>query len=197
MAAATEPESGSFVFGDGSRYGASHESAGAWSLRLVRAADGQFERVDGVVKRHGHGTYTDGAETYEGEWSHDAMHGQGRYRSATGSSYEVRWLCARLASLAAPLLALRRGGSLTMYTKVRGRTSGATGLSTPAGGRLDCELHPQRLDRSRLLLLDVNLTRPSSQGELFQRAKHRGFVRTDRCPNAGCTARGRTVPPLV
>ena len=39
--------------------------------------DGEYVLIDGVRQRHGKGKYTDGPETYDGDWKCDAMHGKG------------------------------------------------------------------------------------------------------------------------
>mmetsp|Transcript_34025 Transcript_34025/g.101609 ORF Transcript_34025/g.101609 Transcript_34025/m.101609 type:complete len:145 (-) Transcript_34025:193-627(-) len=68
-----EPETGSgaFLLPDGSKY------------------DGEWRLVDGARRRDGHGRYIDTfAQTYEGEWSNDKMHGRGRFRFATRAVYE-------------------------------------------------------------------------------------------------------------
>ena len=82
------PEKGTFVFADGSQYGASARKIEAWTCcqlvkrkfefdKLVVIADGEWVMVDGVRQRHGTGTYTDGPEKYDGEWKCDQMHGKG------------------------------------------------------------------------------------------------------------------------
>jgi hypothetical protein len=51
---------------------------------------------DGVKMRHGKGMFVEGVEegstpqSYEGEWSEDAMNGYGIFRYATNAKYEVR-----------------------------------------------------------------------------------------------------------
>lgn len=39
--------------------------------------EGQYIVMDGVKRRHGHGTHASGNEKYIGEWQYDSMHGQG------------------------------------------------------------------------------------------------------------------------
>eukprot|EP00741_Cyanophora_paradoxa_P020551 tig00000227_g19838.t1 len=68
-----EKGSGSFLFGDGSKY------------------DGEFLKIDGVMKRHGRGTLIDGDRTYEGDWVMDKMHGKGMFRYSSGAVYEGDW----------------------------------------------------------------------------------------------------------
>ena len=46
-----------------------------------------------MKKRQGKGTFTDGAETYVGEWKDDDMHGAGTFTFASGAVFEV---CALL-----------------------------------------------------------------------------------------------------
>lgn len=53
-------------------------------------AEGAFEEVDGKRVRHGAGVFTDGVETYDGEWHADEMHGEGSYTAASGAKYRVR-----------------------------------------------------------------------------------------------------------
>ena len=70
----SEPEEesgeGLFTFVDGSRY------------------EGQYATEDGVRRRNGFGTLTQGPETSEGEWVSDKLHGTGRCAFASGATYE-------------------------------------------------------------------------------------------------------------
>lgn len=45
---------------------------------VIFLAEGQYIVIDGVKKRNGFGTHTNGKDKYIGEWQHDSMHGQGR-----------------------------------------------------------------------------------------------------------------------
>jgi hypothetical protein len=65
--------------------------------------EGEWERVEGVIKRSGKGIYTENAERYEGkiiitscwkltregDWKDDKMSGSGKYAFASGAVYEV------------------------------------------------------------------------------------------------------------
>lgn len=44
---------------------------------------------DPVRKKHGMGTYTEGNNSYTGQWNMDAMHGKGKFTFASGAYYEV------------------------------------------------------------------------------------------------------------
>ena len=70
----SEPEEetgeGLFTFVDGARY------------------EGQYATEDGVRRRNGFGTLTQGPETSEGEWVSDKLHGTGRCAFASGATYE-------------------------------------------------------------------------------------------------------------
>ena len=69
---APQPEpcgTGKFVFADGSCY------------------EGEWQSFGGVRQRHGRGRLQDGPESYDGEWSGDAMCGEGVYTFATGAKY--------------------------------------------------------------------------------------------------------------
>jgi hypothetical protein len=53
-------------------------------------AEGQWSTgSDGIMKRHGVGTYKSGDNEYVGEWKDDAMDGQGKFTFASGAVYEV------------------------------------------------------------------------------------------------------------
>ena len=67
---AEESGEGLFTFVDGSRY------------------EGQYATEDGVRRRNGFGTLTQGPETSEGEWVSDKLHGTGRCAFASGATYE-------------------------------------------------------------------------------------------------------------
>lgn len=41
-------------------------------------SEGQYIVIDGVKKRNGFGTHTNGKDKYIGEWQLDSMHGQGK-----------------------------------------------------------------------------------------------------------------------
>lgn len=60
---------GRFVFDDGAVY------------------EGEYVEKDGLTARQGRGVFTDGVETYEGEWESDVMHGEGTYTAASGAKY--------------------------------------------------------------------------------------------------------------
>ena len=45
--------------------------------------------ADGIMKRHGVGTYKSGDNEYVGEWKEDAMDGPGKFTFASGAVYEV------------------------------------------------------------------------------------------------------------
>eukprot|EP00762_Andalucia_godoyi_P001707 ANDGO_07047.mRNA.1 Phosphatidylinositol 4-phosphate 5-kinase 9 len=49
---------------------------------------GEWQIFDGVRMRHGRGIYTEGAQSYDGEFQKDAMHGFGMLKFASGASYE-------------------------------------------------------------------------------------------------------------
>ena len=102
-----EPEEGdgTFYFGDGSKYGEQHpQPSRAWCARppavpptrLLPSTEGHWMIKDGVKMRHGKGMFVEGVEegstpqSYEGEWSEDAMNGYGIFRYATNAKYEVR-----------------------------------------------------------------------------------------------------------
>ncbi|CAM9496530.1 unnamed protein product [Chrysoparadoxa australica] len=71
QANATPLLTGNFVFPAGARY------------------EGQYiEDETGRRSMNGHGTYTDGPESYSGEWKDNKMHGIGKYCFATGATYE-------------------------------------------------------------------------------------------------------------
>ena len=65
---AEESGEGLFTFVDGSRY------------------EGQYATEDGVRRRNGFGTLTQGPETSEGEWRSDKLHGTGRCAFASGDA---------------------------------------------------------------------------------------------------------------
>jgi hypothetical protein len=48
---------------------------------------GQVQRRDGVMRRHGQGTFADGKFSYNGAWREDAMHGEGTIEFASGATY--------------------------------------------------------------------------------------------------------------
>ncbi|RLN50099.1 hypothetical protein BBJ28_00008245 [Nothophytophthora sp. Chile5] len=50
--------------------------------------EGEFCSVGGRVVRQGHGAFVTGAESYEGGWDQDQMHGHGVYSFATGAKYD-------------------------------------------------------------------------------------------------------------
>lgn len=52
-------------------------------------AEGEFLETPAGVQRQGHGSFSDGAETYTGSWEADEMSGRGEYRGATGATYAV------------------------------------------------------------------------------------------------------------
>lgn len=53
--------------------------------------EGQWQRFDGVMKRHGMGIYTDGGATYDGHFTEDQYDGFGVYTAIDGSSYKGDW----------------------------------------------------------------------------------------------------------
>eukprot|EP00591_Stephanopyxis_turris_P003368 CAMPEP_0195514128 /NCGR_PEP_ID=MMETSP0794_2-20130614/5607_1 /TAXON_ID=515487 /ORGANISM="Stephanopyxis turris, Strain CCMP 815" /LENGTH=91 /DNA_ID=CAMNT_0040642297 /DNA_START=60 /DNA_END=332 /DNA_ORIENTATION=- len=63
-------QTGSFAFVDGSKY------------------EGEYREEGGRRVRHGQGTYTNGDETYVGQWKDDKMSGAGKYVFASKAVYE-------------------------------------------------------------------------------------------------------------
>lgn len=53
--------------------------------------EGQWQRFDGVMKRHGVGIYTDGGATYDGHFVEDLYNGTGNYTAIDGSTYKGEW----------------------------------------------------------------------------------------------------------
>jgi hypothetical protein len=53
--------------------------------------EGQWQRFDGTMKRHGTGIYTDGGATYDGHFVEDLYQGQGTYTAIDGSTYKGEW----------------------------------------------------------------------------------------------------------
>lgn len=53
--------------------------------------EGQWQRFDGVMKRHGTGIYTDGGATYDGHFVEDKYCGFGVYTAIDGSVYRGEW----------------------------------------------------------------------------------------------------------
>jgi hypothetical protein len=53
--------------------------------------EGQWQRFEGVMKRHGTGIYTDGGGTYDGHFVEDLYSGQGTYTAIDGSVYKGEW----------------------------------------------------------------------------------------------------------
>jgi hypothetical protein len=51
---------------------------------------GEWEKFDGIVKRHGRGIFREGENRYEGQWKEDKMCGKGKFTYANKTSYEVR-----------------------------------------------------------------------------------------------------------
>jgi hypothetical protein len=51
--------------------------------------EGEWEKFDGVTKRHGRGVYQEGENRYEGEWKEDKIWGKGVFLYATGAIYDV------------------------------------------------------------------------------------------------------------
>ncbi|CAN0234195.1 unnamed protein product [Ectocarpus sp. 12 AP-2014] len=49
--------------------------------------EGQYIVIDGVKKRNGFGTHTNGKDKYIGEWQLDSMHGQGEMIFSSDASY--------------------------------------------------------------------------------------------------------------
>lgn len=62
-------QNGCFIYPDGSKY------EGEWTL------------VDGNQVRNGKGTFTCGPDQYSGNWSNDAMDGEGEYFFSSGAIY--------------------------------------------------------------------------------------------------------------
>ena len=56
---------------------------------------GQWEIIEKVKKRHGHGKFTHSlsglTEEYEGEWNNDQIEGYGVYKYLSGAKYEGNW----------------------------------------------------------------------------------------------------------
>ncbi len=92
-----EPETGSgkFIFPDLSVYGkpcctVAPSPLAAQTERECHTAEGEWSTgSDGVMKRHGVGTYKSGDNEYVGDWKDDAMDGQGKFTFASGAIYEV------------------------------------------------------------------------------------------------------------
>lgn len=62
----------------------------AQTERECHTAEGEWSTgSDGVMKRHGVGTYKSGDNEYVGDWKDDAMDGQGKFTFASGAIYEV------------------------------------------------------------------------------------------------------------
>ncbi|OMJ85777.1 hypothetical protein SteCoe_12846 [Stentor coeruleus] len=57
---------------------------------------GQWEIIDKVKKRHGHGKFVHAligvTEEYDGEWNNDQMEGYGVYKYLSGARYEGNWV---------------------------------------------------------------------------------------------------------
>ena len=53
--------------------------------------EGQWQRFDGVMKRHGKGIYTDGGATYDGQFVEDMYEGTGTFTAIDGSTYKGEW----------------------------------------------------------------------------------------------------------
>ncbi|RLN38120.1 hypothetical protein BBJ28_00009961 [Nothophytophthora sp. Chile5] len=93
-------KTGSFSFSDGAKYSKFAPIAFTFQLPLplhsrdlhIRAVtfsiEGEFCSVGGRVVRQGHGAFVTGAESYEGGWDQDQMHGHGVYSFATGAKYD-------------------------------------------------------------------------------------------------------------
>ncbi|PRP86550.1 hypothetical protein PROFUN_05188 [Planoprotostelium fungivorum] len=80
---------GVFVFFDGkAKYGESSTR----DLRLTsKVTDGEWERFEGVIKKHGRGIWEEGDNQYSGDWKDDKMHGFGTFRYQSGAIYEGEW----------------------------------------------------------------------------------------------------------
>ena len=106
-------------------------------------AEGEWSTgTDGVMKRHGVGTYKSGDNEYVGEWKDDAMDGQGKFTFASGAVYEVTSQSRRLCALrlVAPLtgpcacfVTCRERGQTTSSWE-RASTNGQTGRHTQEVG---------------------------------------------------------------
>lgn len=53
--------------------------------------EGQWQRFDGVMKRHGTGIYTDCGATYDGHFVEDKYEGFGVFTSVDGAVYKGEW----------------------------------------------------------------------------------------------------------
>lgn len=53
--------------------------------------EGQWQRIDGVMKRSGTGIYTDSGATYDGHFADDQFNGFGVYTAIDGSVYKGDW----------------------------------------------------------------------------------------------------------
>ena len=53
--------------------------------------EGQWQRFDNVMKRHGTGIYTDCGSTYVGHFVEDKYEGFGTYTAVDGSVYKGEW----------------------------------------------------------------------------------------------------------
>lgn len=58
--------------------------------------EGQWQRFDGQIKKHGNGIYTDCGATYDGQFSEDLYHGNGNYTAIDGSSYHGEWVKGKM-----------------------------------------------------------------------------------------------------
>lgn len=58
--------------------------------------EGQWQRFDGVIKRHGNGIYIDSGTTYDGQFSEDLYHGNGVYTAIDGSTYRGEWKLGKM-----------------------------------------------------------------------------------------------------
>ena len=56
------------------------------------SVDGEWRKNDeGVIRRHGRGTFSEGAFVYDGEWVEDVMQGSGEFKYASGAVYNGQW----------------------------------------------------------------------------------------------------------
>eukprot|EP01112_Ceratiomyxa_fruticulosa_P023238 TRINITY_DN8800_c0_g1_i1.p1 TRINITY_DN8800_c0_g1~~TRINITY_DN8800_c0_g1_i1.p1 ORF type:complete len:198 (-),score=51.49 TRINITY_DN8800_c0_g1_i1:42-635(-) len=72
----SEKGSGVFLFPNGSKY------------------EGEWQKFEGIIKRHGKGVSTEleGTAVYDGEWKEDNMEGKGTFTYPSGAVYEGDWV---------------------------------------------------------------------------------------------------------
>uniref|UniRef100_A0A7S0F073 MORN repeat-containing protein 5 n=1 Tax=Hanusia phi TaxID=3032 RepID=A0A7S0F073_9CRYP len=79
------PKYGAFLFDNGARY------EGSYVVKEGEPAEGEAESAAAIM-RNGVGTYKLDANSYEGEWVADKMHGHGLFKFMDGSSYDGDWV---------------------------------------------------------------------------------------------------------